>query len=70
MDASPTTTRCRQCGGAATLHRNPYVGVDLSVHEYYIDCVRCGIVGFVPADREPESRPVRRRGFWARLFAR
>ncbi|MFF1635957.1 hypothetical protein [Leifsonia sp. NPDC058248] len=50
------------------MKRNPYVGVDLSVHEFYIDCGSCGTVDFIPAERPPAPRPAPRPGFFARLF--
>ncbi len=70
MDVSDTTTRCQQCGAPATVRRNPYVGVDLSVHQYYVDCGNCGTVAFISAERPPAPPPVRRAGFFARLFGR
>jgi transcription elongation factor Elf1 len=70
VDVSDTTTRCQQCGAPATVRRNPYVGVDLSVHEFYVDCGSCGMVAFIPAERPPAAIPARRPGFFARLFGR
>ena len=48
-------TACPQCGSIAAAVRNQHYGVDLSVHEFLIDCSACGQVSFI---EEPHEHPV------------
>ncbi len=48
-----TDSVCPGCGARVRAIRNPYFGTSLSVHEFLLDCRKCGRVTFVEGETKP-----------------
>ena len=61
---------CSACGTQLASTRNPFFGTGQSVHEFMLECPRCGEIRFASGDHPAEVATLVKPSWWRRFWSR